>query len=298
MTLWALGTGAMAGLGIWWSLAPKPAGFSFGPPPAEPIKRSKKALPPAERVRGTARLIWLSGIPLPPLLLKPVSLVFGGLAGLVAMTATRNIPVAVIVGMMAFFVPETLLKNWALARWRDADQEAYVLTNTLQFLLPVFGHPLSALREVAPGIHGPLSNWIAEALAAETTGGMAEQVLFDLGLRLGHAELQLLAEILKADRHEKPSSELLAELIQAWTERVRADKKRQAKLAATKRFTSLIVGLPVVGFVAMGFMAPHVMQVFNSSLAGQAAGAFGMALMGGAASIARSALKQSEEVRF
>jgi hypothetical protein len=107
-----------------------------------------------------------------------------------------------------------------------------------------------------------------------------------------------LAEILKADRREKPSADLLAELIQAWTERVRQDKKRHARLAATKRFTTLIVAGPVLGFVALGFLAPGVMSVFSASIAGQAAGAIGMAMMGGAALVARGALRHAEEVHF
>ena len=286
------------GLGIWWLLAPKPVGFAFGPPVAARVKRPRSTLPPAERMQGSARLIWLSGIPLPPLLLKPIGLVAGGLGAMVGLAATQNIPVAVILGLMAYHVPATLLHNWGLARWREADSEAYVLTNTLQFLLPVFGHPLTALREVAMGIHGPLRTWVAEALAVETIGGSAEQALFDLGVRLGHPEIQLLAEILKADRREKPSADLLAELIQAWTERVRQDKKRHAKLSATKRFTTLIVAGPVLGFVALGFLAPGVMSVFSASIAGQAAGAIGMAMMGGAALVARGALRHAEEVHF
>lgn len=286
------------GLGVWWLFAPKPAGFTFHAAPAPPAKRQRAGMPPAERLQGTARLIWLSGIPLPPLLLQPVSVIVGALGTIVALIATHNIPASGIVGIMAYYIPQTLLHNWGLARWRDADSEAYVLTNTLQFLLPVFGHPLTALREVAQSIHGPLQTWIAEALAAETTGGSAEQALFDLGVRLAHPELQLLAEILKADRREKPSSDLLAELIQAWTERVRQDKKRHAKLAATKRFTTLIIAGPVLGFLTLGLLAPGIMAVFSTSLAGQAAGAAGMALMGGAALVARGALHHAEEVQF
>ncbi|WP_020375087.1 type II secretion system F family protein [Sulfobacillus thermosulfidooxidans] len=295
---WIVLTALVTAGGVWGLLSPKPAHYAFGtraePSPARP----RRTLPPAERMKGTVRLIWLSGIPLPAPLLKPLSVITAVGVGLLGFVATRNIPVAIILSLMAFRIPETLLRNLGLARWREADAEAYVLTNTLQFLLPVFGHPLVALREVAHGLHGPLQQWMGEVLATETTGGNAEHALFDLGVRLGHPEIQLLAEILKADRREKPSADLLAELIQAWTERIRQDKKRQAKLAATKRFTTLIVAGPVIGFVALGLLSPGVMAVFHDTLAGQMAGALGMAMMGSAALIARNSLRRAEEVPF
>ena len=284
----------LVGLAVYLAMTPR-QGFRFGnAPPQEKGRRAE--IKTEETLKGIKRLVWMSGIPVPPLLVRPVQLVAGGLVGILTLTLTRNVVIAVVVGLFGFQGPVALLRNLALARWRAADNEAYVMANTMRFTLPVQGHPVTALRQTVPGLQEPLKTWLSMALARETIGGSAEEGIYDLGLRLGHSELQLLAEILRADRREKPAAVLLSELIDAWTERIRGDQKRQAKLSTTRRFANGIVGLPMLVFLLLPILSPTTAAVFQNSVAGQASGAAGVLMFAAAAYVVRQTISKSEEI--
>lgn len=282
-----------AGLGAWWLTAPRPR-FAFrSETPAAAAARP--AARPAARSRA-GRLLWLAGIPLPPWLLGPARVAAGVAAGLLTLAVGQALPAAVLVGLLAAQGPPGLLRLWAQARWREADQDAYALANTLRYVLPVAGHPVAALRELTPTLGEPLRGWMAAVLAAEAAGGSAETALADLAARLGHTELGLLADILRADRHEKPTGDLLEELLDAWTDRMRADEQRRAKLAGGRRLVNLLVGGPLIVFVLLPALAPAAGAVFTATAAGQAVGAVGLALLGAGAWLARVTLGREEAV--
>ena len=285
----------LVGLAVYVVLAPRTEFRFHGAPQPEKGRRTA-AVKAEENLKGVRRLVWMSGIPVPPLLVRPAQLVAGGVVALVALTLTHNVVVAVIFGIFGFQGPVALLRNLALTRWRAADNEAYVMANTMRFTLPVQGHPVTALRQTVPGLQEPLKTWLSMALARETTGGSAEEGIYDLGIRLGHSEVQLLAEILRADRREKPAAILLSELIDAWTERIRGDQKRQAKLSTTRRFSNAIVGIPMLAFLLLPILSPHTASVFQRSVAGQASGAAGMLMFAAAAFIVRQTLNKTEEI--
>ncbi len=291
--LLTLAAAVLVAAAIYMGLRPRQE-FRFGDaPPREKGRRAE--IKAEENLKGIRRLVWMSGIPIPPLLVRPVQLVAGGLAGLLALTLTRNVVVAVIFGMFGFQGPVALLRNLALARWRAADNEAYVMANTMRFTLPVQGHPITALRQTVPGLQEPLRTWLAMALARETLGGSAEDGIYDLGLRLRHSEIQLLAEILRADRREKPAAVLLAELIDAWTERIRGDQRKQAKIASTRRFANAIIGGPMAGFLLLSLLASRTAAVFQTSLAGQASADVAMLLFAAAAYVVKNSVARSQE---
>ena len=275
---------ALVALAVYTVTTPR-QGFQFGnaPPPDKKQRTKNQAVKNEETLKGVKRLAWMSGIPIPYLTVRPIQLIVGGFVGLVTLTLTHNVVVAVIFGVFGFQGPVALLRNLALARWRAADNEAYVMANTMRFTLPVQGHPVTALRQTVPGLQEPLKTWLAMALARETVGGSAEEGIYDLGLQLGHSELQLLAEILKADRREKPAAELLSELIDAWTERIRSDQKKQAKIASTRRFSNAIIGLPMVAFLLLPLYSASTAVVFQNSVAGQASTDVAMLLFAAAA---------------
>ena len=289
-----LAAAALVAAAIYLGLAPR-QGFHFGSAPLGDRRRHAEGKA-RENLKGVQRLVCMSGIPVPPLLVRPIQLVTGGLVALLALTLTRNALVAAIFGALAFQGPIALLRNLALARWRAADNEAYVMANTMRFTLPVQGHPVTALRQVAPSLQEPLRAWLGMVLAQEALGGSAEAGLYELGLKLAHPELQLLAEILRADRREKPASELLAELIDAWTERIRGDQRKQAKIATTRRFANAIIGGPMVGFLLLPLIAPATAAVFQNSLAGQASADVAMLLFAVAAYVVKNSVQRSQEV--
>ena len=288
---------ALVAFAVYAITAPR-QGFQFGnaPPPDKTQRAKNQAVKNEENLKGIKRLVWMSGIPIPYLTVRPIQLVAGGLVGLATLTLTHNVVVAVIFGVFGFQGPVAFLRNLALARWRAADNETYVMANTMRFTLPVQGHPVTALRQVAPSLQEPLRTWLGMVLAQEALGGSAEAGLHELGLRLGHSELQLLAEILKADRREKPASELLAELIDAWTERIRGDQKKQAKIASTRRFANAIIGGPMVAFLLLPVMSPATAAVFQNSLAGQASADVAMLLFAAAAYVVKNSVGKSEEI--
>ena len=288
---------ALVACAVYAITAPR-QGFQFGnaPPPDKRQRAKNQAVKNEENLKGIKRLVWMSGIPIPYLTVRPIQLVAGGLVGLATLTLTHNVVVAVIFGVFGFQGPVAFLRNLALARWRAADNETYVMANTMRFTLPVQGHPVTALRQVAPSLQEPLRTWLGMVLAQEALGGSAEAGLHELGLRLGHSELQLLAEILKADRREKPASELLAELIDAWTERIRGDQKKQAKIASTRRFANAIIGGPMVAFLLLPVMSPATAAVFQNSLAGQASADAAMLLFAAAAYVVKNSVKRSQEI--
>ncbi len=283
----------LAGLGVWWLTTPAPR-FHFGaePPPAAPAV----VRPAPKRDAGAARLLWLAGIPLPAGLLWPLRVVVGGVIGLVVLLLDHALPAAIIVGVMGYHIPPGLLHLLGRARWRQADRDAYALANTMRYVLPVEGHPLTALRRLVPDLTEPLRGWMTAALAQEATGAGVEQALQDLAQRLHHTELGLLAEILRADRHEKPAADLLGELIDAWTERIEADDQRLATLAGGRRLVNLLVGGPVVVFCLLPVLSPGTGGIFTQTVAGQAIGAVGLALFGAAAWLSRVTLSKEEEV--
>ena len=290
---------ALVALAVYVATTPR-QGFQFGntPPPDKGRRSDNKAVKNEENLKGVKRLVWMAGIPVPYLMVRPIQLVVGGFVGFVALFLTHNVVVAVIFGVFGFQGPIALLRNLALARWRAADNEAYVMANTMRFTLPVQGHPVTALRQTVPGLQEPLKSWIAMALARETVGGSAEEGIYELGLRLGHSELQLLAEILKADRREKPAAELLSELIDAWTERIRGDQKKQAKIASTRRFSNAIIGLPMVAFLLLPVFSASTAVVFQNSLAGQASADVAMLLFAAAAYVVANSVARSQEIRI
>jgi|GEM_PF-3068422 len=289
---------AMVAFAVYAITAPR-QGFLFGnaPPPNKRQRAKSRSVKDEENLKGVKRLVWMSGIPIPYLMVRPIQLVVGGFVGLVALTLTHNVIVAVIFGVFGFQGPIALLRNLALARWRAADNEAYVMANTMRFTLPVQGHPVTALRQTVPGLQEPLKSWLAMALARETVGGSAEEGIYDLGIRLGHSELQLLAEIIKADRREKPAAELLSELIDAWTERIRGDQKKQAKIASTRHFANAIIGLPMVAFLLLPLFSASTAVVFQNSVAGQASADVAMLLFAAAAYVVKNSVGKSEEIR-
>jgi Flp pilus assembly protein TadB len=199
------------------------------------------------------------------------------------------------VAILAWYIPGVLLENLAAARWRLVDREAYALTNLLRFLLPVKAHPLTALRELVDEIQAPLADWIRDALGREAAAEEpVEDALQRIARRLQHAELELLAEILRADRRERSVEPLLKELLDAWTERIRMDERQLGRLATARRFTNLIIGGPLIGYVLMGAVAPGTMHTFAGSVAGQAVGGVGMLLMVFGAYVARSTIRRAQ----
>jgi len=288
---------ALVAFAVYAITAPR-QGFQFGnaPPPDKRQRAKNQAVKNEENLKGVKRLVWMSGIPVPYLTVRPIQLIVGGFVGLVALTFTHNIVVAVIFGVFGFQGPIALLRNLALARWRAADNEAYVMANTMRFTLPVQGHPVTALRQTVPGLQEPLKTWLAMALARETVGGSTEQGIYDLGLQLRHSEIQLLAEILKADRREKPAADLLSELIDAWTERIRGDQKKQAKVASTRRFSNAIIGGPMIAFLLLSLISPGTAAVFQGSLAGQLSADVAMLLFTAGAYVVKNSVGKSEEI--
>lgn len=289
-------TAVFAALGVFWMLTPNER-FQFGRTDSIP-KPSRKRRPEGDKLKGREQLLWLAGLPFPASLLVPTQVVLGGISFALTFSLSGNVVVAGIIGVFGFQGPVVILKNMALSRWRLADREAYVLTNTLRFVLPVQGHPITALRQLVPGLEEPLKGWLSAALAEETVGSATEKAIYDLGVRLGHPEIQLLAEILRADRREKPASDLLAELLEAWTDRVRSDQKRHAKLNTTRRFTNLIIGVPVALFVLLPLLSPGTASVFRMSFVGQVVAAVGMLLFWFAAVVVQSTIRRSQEVRL
>jgi Flp pilus assembly protein TadB len=283
----------LAGLGVWWLTTPVPR-FHFeteDPPPAAVVHR-----PPPQRDAGAVPLLWLAGIPLPARLFWPLRVVVGGVLGLLVLLLDHALPAAIIVGLIGYHIPPGLLRLLGRARWRQADRDAYALANTMRYVLPVEGHPLTALRRLVPDLTEPLRGWMTAALAQEATGAGVEHALQDLAQRLHHTELGLLAEILRADRHEKPAADLLGELIDAWTERIEADDQRLATLAGGRRLVNILVGGPVVVFCLLPVLSPGTGGIFTQSVAGQAIGAVGLALFGAAAWLARVTLSKEEAV--
>lgn len=288
-----IGGVVLAGLGVWWLTTPGPH-FHFGAqdrPPAAVMPAS-----PPTRDAGAAHLLWLAGIPLPARLLWPLRVIVAGLIGGLVLILDHTVPAAIIVGLIGYQIPPGLLRLLARARWRQADRDAYALANTMRYVLPVEGHPLTALRRLVPDLTDPLQGWMTGALAQEATGTGVEPALQDLARRLHHTELGLLAEILRADRHEKPAADLLGELIEAWTERIEADDQRIATLAGGRRLVNVMVGGPVVVFCLLPVLSPGTGGIFAQSVAGQAIGGVGLALFGAAAWLARVSLSKEEVV--
>ncbi|MHB1926582.1 MAG: type II secretion system F family protein [Leptospirillum sp.] len=298
MWLLALPVAALLGLGVYQLTTPVSKIRFRSPPAATKPVRERGKVGSKEADSGLELILWLSGIKLPARLVRPLQIIFGGVIFFVSLLLTHDVVIAAIVGLYGFTIPMTALRNLAVSRWWAADGQAYVLANTMSFSLPVYGHPLTVLRDVSVELDDPLRSWILEALAMEAAGIPIEQSLAELGVRLHHSELQLFAEIIRADRHEKPSAELLGRLVEAWTDRVRFDQQRRAKLSGGKRLSNILIGGPVIFFLLLPLIAPGTAAAFYTSLGGQLVAVAGMLAMATATVVARRALSKAEGVMF
>lgn len=293
--------GVLFGLGIWLLTAPKETVAFRVDRSVQLQKESRRRKSRADllsvRLSQMGRVIWLSGVKFPLFLMKPVQLVFAGLFAVVGVALLHNVILAVLVGLLGFTAPYSLLRSIAVAQWRKADRQAYILVNTLRFSLPVHGHPLNLLRRLLLELDDPLRGWLQEAIALEAVGRSAEDGIHELGVRLGHTELQLFAEIIRADRHDKPASDLLGELLEAWTDRIRSEQARLGKLSSTKKLANIMIGGPCLVFVLMPLVSPKTAAIFTSTVAGEVVAIIGGLLMLGAVVISRRSLASGEEVR-
>jgi predicted phage tail protein len=75
----------------------------------------------------------------------------------------------------------------------------------------------------------------------------------------------------------------------AWTERIRGDQERRAKLAAGQAFTNLVLWGPILGFLLLSAFVPGFTALFAGPL-GALIASLGMALLVGAYLISRHVL--------
>lgn len=256
-----------------------------------PLLAERQRRRAASKARGASpdSLLTLAGIPAPPWSLPAACVLSAAAAFLAASAATGNVPLALLTAVLGWCLPQDFLASLAASRWHAADHQAYTLANSLRFVLPLKGHPVEALKEARLGVGRPLQDWLDEALAREAGGERVEDVLQEVSVRMRHQELALLAEIVRSDRHAAPSATLLDELMEAWTERIRGDQERRARLSAGQTFTNLVLWGPILGFLLLSAFVPGFSAAFAGPL-GTLVAALGMALLVGAYLVSRHVL--------
>lgn len=295
----AAGLAGLAAWGLWQLLRPRPRP-RFGREGAEsgraPVRQEAE---PRTADTAWARRWWILDLPGSPAWLWPLRAAAAALVGAAALAVTRIPLAALLLTAAGAALPGLMLDAWARSRWRAADQAAYTMANTLAFLLPVYGHPVPALRRLAPEVDPPLRAWLREALGQEALGQRtADTALRDLAGRLNHAELGLLADILRTDRLEQPAAHLLRQLTVSWGQRLQDDALRAGKLHAGYLLGLLFTGVPVAGWL-LGFLAfPQTMAAFQGSLVGQVAGVAGLAAFLSGGWLTVSVLRQADPGQF
>lgn len=275
---------ALLAVGVYVLTAPRPDSVRQA---AERRTRQEDRRRP--RARNDNLLLWLSGIALPAPMLPVVQVVSAGLGGMFAFAVTHNVVIAGEFAYVTWFTPITLLKTLAVRRWNKADDSAFTVCNVLRFKLALSGHPVEAVRSALEDTDEPLRGWLSEAIGLEAAGKPFEESLYDLGVRLRHSEMSLLAEILKADRREARAHALLPGLLDAWTERIRGAQQRRAKLASAQTLSNLMIWAPICLFFVLNAFT-GVGATFQGSFLGQITGDVGFTILVAAATIARTTL--------
>lgn len=240
--------------------------------------------------------LWLLGNPIPSHMVPLLQLLSAVLVAALGMITTANIVIALLLATLGWTIPTGILSSLAAKAWAKADDEAHTLANVLQFALPVQGNPYFALRHSLPDLDPPFKGWLEQVVAGEIAGQPLEEGLADLGVRLRHQELQLLAAILRSDRRSAPSHQLLTELLPAWTQRVRSASERRGTLALAQAVSNLMIWGPMGLFLALDWLTPAG-TVFHGTLIGQAVATAGMAVMVAAAHVTRSTLARERRLQ-
>lgn len=279
---------AAAGLGlIVWGLWSGLAGVLSGARPSQP----------RGAVTGlTASWISLTGLALTPRQLTQANWAAAGIMGVLTVLITHNPLMGAALAMVAYGWPEGAVRAWARRQWAVLDKMALNACTSVQFALEDRRPVLPVLENLYLQSSGVWHRFLEPCLTAERAGVAAfEARLKDAARSIRHIELQLVADVLAAERDRGNTAHLLADILRLWGQRVEADARRRGQIrSGTFLARALING----AFVILGVLwlaNPTIAQGARHGLGFFIIG-IGTGLLALGAWIMRQAQRQAEQI--
>jgi len=281
---------AVAGLAIivwaiWqWRAVPQPLSW-------RPILKA----PPRPKVLN-ASWIALTGWRLTPNQLRQLNALAAIGVGIVVTLITHNPIMGGAFAVIAFGWPEGFVRSYARRQWTELDKTALSACTSIQFTLEDRRPVLPAWERIHDHSEGVLRRFLEPCLSAEATGYRSfEQQLKESSRAIRHIELQLVADVLTAERQRGQTAELLATVLQLWSQRMEADARRRGQIRAGTMLSKVLLTGSIFGIGILWLTSP---SVTHDASHGLGLIAFGVAtwLIAAGAWIQRQAERQAEQV--
>ena len=259
--------------------------------------RQRPARPTTRRGEVSAHWIALSGLALTPARLTALTWVIAMASGLLSLIALHSPLAAIAFGYLASGLPDAYVRRRARRRWNALDRTALAATSALSHWLEQGGSVLASLRHLKDRTDEPFRSWIAACLAAEGGEGDAshervETVLRERARGIRHIELMLLADLLAVERRRGSTADSLAELLEQWMLRIRADAQRRGTISGGVMMARHMITFCTVLLFVLGLT--HVAAV--SSVIGIVVYGMGTSFVGMAAWVQRGVMRRSEAI--
>ncbi|PSR37258.1 MAG: hypothetical protein C7B44_04650 [Sulfobacillus thermosulfidooxidans] len=243
-----------------------------------PVPLTWQAKPITWRVPPTLNASWiaLTGLPWSPEQLRRFNAVSGVLVGLLVTGITRNPLMGSAFVLIAWGWPEGVVRLWARRQWQRLDQQALSACTSIRFALDDHRPVLPVWENLYAHNEDVLHRFLEPCLSQEATGRRHRPadgrplpttplLPFEAELKIQarairHIELQLVADVLAAERQRGRTADLLATVLHLWSQRMEADARRRGQIhAGTWLSKALIVG-SLLFLAGLWFNSPAVVH--------------------------------------
>lgn len=201
----------------------------------------------------------LTGWALTPRELQLLNAIVGLSSAVGILIVTHNPLVALAAAIIAWGIPEGVLKAIGQRRWRQLDEEALSACTSVWFalqehrpVLPVWQHLYDAHDGLLHRVLAPCLAWEYEGLAP------FEQTLKRLSHTIRHIELQLVADILATERLRGNTAPLLDTTLHLWHQRLEADARRRGQVAMTTLLSRYLLWAAIGLFALLWMTSPAI----------------------------------------
>lgn len=280
----AAGLGSMAwGLWQWWAV-PRPLSFQ----PAAPALRRTAGL--------NASWISLTGWAITPRQLRQANRIAAALVGVLVTLITRNPLIGSALALLAAGWPEGVVRNAARRQWTQLDKMALSACTSVQFAVEDRRPVLPVFERLYAQSDGVLHRFLEPCLSAEGAGVAAfEARLKEAARAIRHIELQLVADVLAAERHRGNTAALIATVLHLWSQRLEADARRRGQIRAGSLLAKALVSGSLIVLAVLWLASPAVSHGARHGL-GLVIIGLGTWLIALGAWLARQAERQAEQV--
>ncbi|WP_053958142.1 hypothetical protein [Sulfobacillus thermosulfidooxidans] len=232
------------------------------------------------RVPPTLNASWiaLTGLSWSPRQLQRLNALLGISVGILVTGITRNPLMGLAFVAIAWGWPEGAVRWWARRQWNRLDQQALSACTSIQFALDDHRPVLPVWEKLYTQNDDVLHRFLEPCLSGEATGrrqpmagrprdAQADQTLlpFEAELKaqaraIRHIELQLVADVLVAERQRGHTADLLATVLHLWSQRMEADARRRGQIYAGTRLSKLLVVGSLVLLAGLWVSSPGVVQ--------------------------------------